>query len=251
LRQATAINPVFYPGWHDLGCILSLKGDFAGSQSALQTALLYTRNKAEIYENLGDLFVLTGQDQKAIANFQDALAATPGQPEVCVKLGQAFARNRENGQAIIQFQNALRLQPDNARAELGLAMILEGDGHDSDAMVHYRKLIGLETNSAVALNNLAWLLATDPDARLRNGREAVRLAEQACKLTHHQEAFLIGTLAAAYAEAGRFNDAVAVAQKARAVALAHGQKAIADANERLLESYKSGKAYHQAAKASP
>jgi hypothetical protein len=69
-------------------------------------------------------------------------------------------------------------------------------------------------------------------------------AEHACQLTHYQEAFLIGILAAAYAEAGRFDDAVGAAQKAHEVALAHGQKEIADRNLNLLQLYKSGKALH-------
>jgi tetratricopeptide (TPR) repeat protein len=112
-------------------------------------------------------------------------------------------------------------------------------------------VLELDTNSVPALNNLAWLLATASDPHLRNGKEAVRLAEQACHLTQYKEAFLVGTLAAAYAEAGRFDDAVVTAQKARAAALAQGQTEIAARNEQLLELYKSGRAYHQEAKTPP
>jgi Flp pilus assembly protein TadD len=96
-----------------------------------------------------------------------------------------------------------------------------------------------------------WLLATAADPHLRNGGEAVSLAEHACKLTEYKKAFFIGTLGAACAGAGRFNDAVAAAQKAHDVALAQGQKEIAANNEHLLELFKSGLAYHQEAKAAP
>ena len=73
-----------------------------------------------------------------------------------------------------------------------------------------------------ALNNLAWLLAAHPSDALRNGAEAVRLAERACELSEHREPVMLGTLAAAYAEAGRFGDAVKTAEKARDLAAATG-----------------------------
>jgi tetratricopeptide (TPR) repeat protein len=117
--------------------------------------------------------------------------------------------------------------------------------------VHYRKAIELDTNIVMALNNLAWILATAPDPNLRNGKEAVPLAEHACERTHYQQAFLIGTLAAAYAEAGRFPDAIAAAQKAHDVALAHGQKEIAESNARLMQLYKSGQPFHAGANLPP
>jgi lipopolysaccharide biosynthesis regulator YciM len=99
------------------------------------------------------------------------------------------------------------------------------------------------------LNNLAWALATSPDASKRDGKRAVQLAERACDLTQYQQPIMVGTLAAAYAEAGRFDDAVATAQKARDIALALGQKDIAGNNQHLLELYKSGRAFHEAAPA--
>ena len=130
-------------------------------------------------------------------------------------------------------------------AESELAVISAANQQFSDAIEHSRRVLELDTNSVRALNNLAWLLATASDAPSRNGKEAVRLAEQACQLSQYEEAYPIGTLAAAYAEAGRFNDAVAAAKKFRAVALAHGQNELVAKNEQLLELLESGRAYHQ------
>jgi hypothetical protein len=138
-----------------------------------------------------------------------------------------------------------------AEAELELAKISVTMQQFSNAISHYQRVLELDTNSVPALNNLAWLRATAPDPSLRNGPEAVRLAERVCQLTQYKEAFLIGTLAAAYAEAGRFDDAVVTAQKACAVALAQGQTEIAASNEQLLELYKSGRAFHQKAQTAP
>jgi hypothetical protein len=71
------------------------------------------------------------------------------------------------------------------------------------------------------------------------------LAERACKLTGYKEGIFVGTLAAAYAEAGRFQDAVSSAEKAHSLALAAGQKEIAQKNQELLELYRAGRAYHE------
>ena len=136
-------------------------------------------------------------------------------------------------------------------AELKLATISQSERRDADAIEQYQRVLDVDTNSIFALNNLALLLATDSDPRLRDGNRAVRLAEQACQSTRYQETIPIYTLAAAYAEAGRFNEAVAAAQKARTAALAQGQTQIAEENERLLELYKSGRAYHQEARPAP
>jgi Flp pilus assembly protein TadD len=95
----------------------------------------------------------------------------------------------------------------------------------------------------MAANNLAWVLATNPDAQLRNGAEAVQLAERACELSHNEEPMFIGTLGAAYAEAGRFQDAVATAKRAHALALQKGLPDLAQRNAELLKLYEAGKPF--------
>ena len=97
-----------------------------------------------------------------------------------------------------------------------------------------------------ALNNLAWILAANSSDALRNGAEAVRLAERACELSEHREPVLLGTLAAAYAEAGRFGEAVKTAEKACDLATAGDLKDVAAKNTELLELYRAGKPYREA-----
>ena len=143
------------------------------------------------------------------------------------------------------------LQKAYAYAELKLANVSAEKHQFSEAIDHLQRVLELDTNSVPALNDLAWLRATAPDPGLRNGPEAVRLAERACQLTQNNDADAITTLALAYAEAGRFDDAVVTARKARAVALAQGQTEVAARNEQLLELYKSGRAFHQEAKPAP
>src|SRR5207249_783967 len=95
------------------------------------------------------------------------------------------------------------------------------------------------------LNNLAWLLATAPQPGVRNGQEAVRLAWRASALALHLRPRPLGTLAAAYAEAGRFSDAVATAYKAVGLAFRSGERELAERNRQLLELYRSGKKYRE------
>jgi Tfp pilus assembly protein PilF len=255
LRQAISIKPGSMEAWYNLGRLLVIKGKYDEAQSAFETALVDGRQQRPlIYKSLADLFLKTGKTREAITNFEYSLELQPDQPEANFLLGKAYLADHQLEKAAGEFEKAIRLYRDNPEAELGLAMIYGSKGRDSDAIVHYRRVIELETNSVTALNalnNLAWMLATDSDPRLRNGGEAVRLARHACELTRYEQAFLIGTLAAAYAEAGRFNDAVITAQKARDVALAHGQKEVAASNERLMETYKSGRAFHEEAHPAP
>ncbi len=111
------------------------------------------------------------------------------------------------------------------------------------AIAEYQAAIKLKPDNAVFLNNLAWIRATHPQARYRNGQEAVKLAERACQATGYGEPQLVGTLAAAYAEAGRFDDAVAASEKARDLAQAHGQEKLALKNEELRQLFKTQRPY--------
>jgi hypothetical protein len=101
----------------------------------------------------------------------------------------------------------------------------------------------LDPDSIEALNNLAWLLATSPEPALRNGPRAVQLAERACGLSKLPS--LLGTLAAAYAEAGRFSDATRAAEQACARATQAGDAGTAARNGELLEFYRAGKPYRE------
>lgn len=95
------------------------------------------------------------------------------------------------------------------------------------------------TQNAAVMNNLAWQLSTSPESGLRDGTLAVELAERACKQTSYQQPVLIGTLAAAYAEAGRFDDAISAGKKACAVATGLGDTNLVKRNQELLVLYQA------------
>jgi Flp pilus assembly protein TadD len=137
------------------------------------------------------------------------------------------------------FSAALRIQPDDAEAHYYLAMALGSQHETKEAIRHYQAALKALPDFPEALNNLAWLLAANPDPQVRNGREAVELAERACKLTQYKQPIMIGTLAAAYAEAGRFPEAVITAEKAETLAKQSNQMEVAARNRSLLELYRS------------
>jgi Tfp pilus assembly protein PilF len=114
-------------------------------------------------------------------------------------------------------------------------------------MVHYQKALQIKPDSPDILNNLAWLLATCPDAHIRDGVQAVKYAGRACELTHYGMAPLVDTLAAAYAEAGRYDEAMAAAQKACALATAAGEPELLEKNQKLLALYRTHQPYHETA----
>jgi tetratricopeptide (TPR) repeat protein len=134
-----------------------------------------------------------------------------------------------------------------AEAEAEAAAKLWERGDFSGAMAGYRRALEDDPGLVEALNNLAWLLATCPEAPLRNGAEAVQLAETACRLTEYHRTTLVGTLAAAYAKAGRFPEAVATAKKACELASVFKDDALLAKNRDLLALYQAGQAYHEPA----
>jgi len=106
-------------------------------------------------------------------------------------------------------------------------------------------VIGDLLGSFEMVNTLAWILATNADSMIRNGKEAVLYAEMACKDTGYKEAAILDTLAVAYAEAGRFQEAVITAQKAIEKAEKSQDKSVVEEMKKRLQLYQSGKAYHE------
>lgn len=140
-----------------------------------------------------------------------------------------------------------KLNERDSKNELELAEFLTANHRYAAALTHYRSALAHDGNSVDALNNAAWQLATCPNPQLRDGKTAVELANKACELTGYKQPFYIVTLAAAYAEAGQYDEAITNAQKARVLALRHGQIELATRDEQLLELYQAGKPFHETA----
>jgi len=138
-----------------------------------------------------------------------------------------------------------QIKADPAEEHYKAAAKLSEQRDYAGALASYRLAIQSEPDHVEALNNIAWLLATAPDDSLRNGLEAVQFGEKACTLTRYRVTAMVGALAAAYAEAGRFDDALSTAEKACALASKNGEQGLLRMNQQLLQLYRAHKPYHE------
>jgi tetratricopeptide (TPR) repeat protein len=247
-QRALQIKPDFAEAHNNLGIALLQKGKVDEAIVHYQKALQIKPDFAEAHNNLGNALVQKGSVDEAIAHYQKALQINPGYAEAHNNLGNALLQKGKVAEAIVHYQKALQINPDYAEAHLNLANALLKKGRVAEAITHLQKTLQIKPDSPEILNNLAWLLATCPDAHIRDGVQAVKYAERACELTHHGVTILVGTLAAAYAEAGRFDDAIAAVQKACALAAAAGEQDLLEKNQKLLALYRAHQPYHEAAK---
>jgi protein O-mannosyl-transferase len=148
----------------------------------------------------------------------------------------------EEGKKLVE--RAVASQPTYAEALGTLGNALDGEGKYSEALQYYESVLKAEPDNAAILNNLAWLRAACPDPNYRDGQEAVRLATRACDLVGFDKPLFIGTLAAAQAEAGDFQSAIATAERAAALAQSLRLEEIVARNRELIGLYRQGKAAH-------
>jgi len=188
-------------------------GYWQDTTTLFEHALQVTSNNSCAHFSLGNQLADQGKFEEAMQHWEAALAIEPARPDIHARIAAALSQQGDFAGAIARYRRALQIDPDNAEV----------------------------------LNNLAWLLATCPEASLRDGPEAARLARQACELTRFRRTIMVGTLAAAYAEAGRFPEAIATAQQACALAAGEADYALLARNKELLELYRTNQAYHERA----
>ena len=189
---------------------------------------------------LGTFYADHGRVQEAVHQYQTSLRFAPSLPGY-YRLAMLLETNGAVEAALTNYMKCLELHAD-ANVHAKVAMLLTQRARTAEAINHYRAALSLYPDWPLALNNLAWILATSPASANRNGGEAIQLAERACDLTHSEVAVMLGTLAAAYAEAGQFTKAIEAGQRACAVARAAGETELAQRNEKLLELYRAGQA---------
>jgi Flp pilus assembly protein TadD len=263
-----------------LGVAFTQAGRFDEAEAAIKKALEAKPRNPEFQLAMAGLLYAKGQQQQAEQIFLQVLAAHPdnasahrlyadsqlahgkfgdaemhyaaamtNSPNPDVRLlrsyASALAHNGKFQDAVAQLNEVVKREPQNAQANFELAQDLSETGHTREAIGHYEQAIKSDPKLVAALNNLAWMLATDPDEKIRNGSRAVELAERACQINDWKEAFLIGTLAAGYAEAGQFTNAVEMAEKACTVARSNKLEEVVRRNEELIELYRAGKPYHE------
>jgi Flp pilus assembly protein TadD len=213
------------------------------SESLWAHTLALTSNNVAAEQNLGEALHAQGRMEEAIAHFQNALRIKSDEASVHSALGVALLETGRPEESLAHLQTALALDPHDGDAHYNMGNTLMEIGQASEALAHFNTALQINPDDTQALNNMAWMLATWPDALIRDGTKAVALAERAVLLADNKEQRTIATLAAAYAEMGRFSEAVATAQRALQLALNEGNNGRAAAIRSQLKFYESGAAF--------
>jgi Flp pilus assembly protein TadD len=220
-RSALELNPDDARANNNLGFALARQGRLAESIACWETALKSNdqipevrKNLVGALENLGVACLRKGNLAEALPHLLRAVELDPQDAAGQYNLGLALLRGSRYDEAIARFERALALFPGDAQTHNDLAVALAQKRRFSDAAAHFREAIAIDPGFAQAHSNLAWLLATSPEPAIRNGAEALKLALRAVDLSHGKDPSMLDALAAAYAEAGRFREAVETARRA-------------------------------------
>lgn len=204
-----------------------------------------THNNSIAHCVLGHSLDIQGKHEEAIVHYSKALQINPMYTEAHNSLGVLFASKGNFNDAFYHYKEALRINPKYSGAYYNLGKIYANKGEIKDAILYYKKALQLSPNMAEALYNLSWIYATNENEKFRNSKEAVSLAEKLCELQKYSQPLSLDALAAAYAEAGRFKEAVLTAKKGFALALEMGPKELAIGLEKRLKLYQAGRPYRQ------
>lgn len=277
LEAAARANPSHAPGWRLLGTALARRNESDRAVAALSMALSLDPNDARAAFELGLIKIDRKSYDEAAGLFDAAARADTGDADALFNLGLALAGAGRRAAAADQYRRSIALDPNRADARLNYADLLAELGKPDEAQRHYEAVIQLDPLSAEAYISLARLrlqqfdpvegvrtleagLAALPDhdrlrralaqtlsmyrdPRIRDGARAAKLAEQIAAASQPAAPDVLFLLAASYAQAGRFADAVTTAEQGAAAAKDAGDAALVASFERCLTRYRAGKAF--------
>jgi len=221
---------------NNLGNALVQKGQLDEAIYHCQKALELRPNYAEAHLNLGNALFQKREVNAAISHYRKALEITPS-AKSHNNLGYALFQQGKRDEAMTEYGKALELQPDYEEALYNLGVGFQRNGQAHEALAHYQRALAIKPGYVQAQNNLAWMLATSPEADVRNGPRAVELAQEANQTTGGENPSILDTLAAAYAEVGRFNEALETARRGLELAQSQSNIALADSLRNGIEHY--------------
>ena len=237
-REALRIRPKNAMVYRNLAMALQAQGKSEEAIEQYHKALLIKPDDGKTHMKLGAILQRHGRTTEAIVQYRLAARTDPTSWQAHANLGTALNMINEFKEATTHLLQAVRINPENAKALTSLGVALEAQGDAEGAVNQYKRAIELDSDP-MALNNLARIRATHPDAKMRDGAKAIELAKRCCRQTGHRTATPLDTLAAAYAEAGRFEDAVK--WQTKAIELARATRKNEFSARRKL--YEAGKPY--------
>jgi tetratricopeptide (TPR) repeat protein len=248
-EEAVRLEPKNFKAHYNLANALFSRGEVDEALTYYGEALDLQPDYAKAHNGLGLALLSEGKTDQAVSHFEKSLSIQPDSPATYNNLGMALLSEGKIDQAIAQFEMALRIWPKSAEVHCNLGIALLSQGKIDQAIAHYRAAIRLNPNYAQAFNALARVLAMTPNQKFRNGEIAVQMAERANQLTGYSQPEMLDTLAAAFAEAGRFPEAIQVSQKALDLANSADMIEVAKGIESKMRLYQTGRPYHEESKA--
>ena len=238
-QRVLELKPDDVKAHNNLGLALSDIGKVEEAIGHYQKALTLKPDDVKAHNNLGIALRNVGKVEEAISHYRRALQLQPDYAPARYNLGIELQNLGEVEEAIGQFRIILELLPDHAATLVHLGHALATLGRVEEAIAQYQKALKTNPNDALACNNLAWIRATHPDPRFRDGLQAVTLAQRAVGRLPNDPG-LLETLAAAYAEAGRFPEALQAARQGLALAQQENKNAVAESLEAGIRLYEAG-----------
>ena len=278
-RKALEYQPDSEAAHRNLGMALAGRQQWDEAIAHYRKALEIKPGSSEVHNDLGMALVGRGQLDEAIVHFQQAVETQPGNVEARTNLAATLVKVGRTDEAMAEYEALLKIQPDDAKAHNNYGAILGKDGRWDEAIAHFqtvlelkadygdardnlgviqseregllkglaarRELLRWQPDDVSLLNGMAWVLATVPNDSIRDGATAVEFAQRAEKLTGGREPAILDTLAAAYAEVGRFAEAVQTAHKALDLAGQQDKQPLVESIRAKIRLYEAGKPFRE------
>ena len=248
LRAAIEADPAAAPAYNDLGVLLLQTGRVEEAVAQFEKAAALKPDFAAARASLGGALARLGRLDEAAVQLHQALASDAAYAPAHYNLGLVLNRQGNKQGAIREWRSALSLDPKYAEAHISLGDELDAQGLTAEALAHWRDGLQLQPNDPPALRRVAWVLATSPDAAIRDGAEALAFAVRAVELSGGKDAQVLDTLAAAYAEKGQFANAALTARRAQARAAQQNQSALAHDIGVRIALYEAGQPFRDRVK---
>jgi protein O-mannosyl-transferase len=229
----------------NLGVALEKKGLQAEALADYRKALRINPRSVEARNNLANFLDKMGKPKEALELYQQALQLNPKAVFVHDNMAELLVELGRFNEAMNQYEEASRLNPADPRPHFLMGHALLKQGRVSEAVSQFHEALQLDPNDFQSLTFLARILASDENPQIRNGAEAVILAEKANILTDNEQPFVLDTFAMACAETGHFTDAQKAEEYAIKLATTFGHKEDADEMQQRLKLYKNKQPYRQ------
>jgi len=229
----------------ELGIGLAKQGQLARASGEVQRALELQPENSRARGLALSLATELHHGTDALTLGQDALAVSPFDSELHYRVGLVAGELADFKTAAQQFAYASLLAPTISEITNKLHLTIQFATQELDASSQLHEIASTVPDSPAALTELAWIFATHPDELLRDGSRAVELAERACALTKRKKPALLATAGAAYAEAGKFPQAMSSAREAAALAQSQGDSKTAELAEKMLTAFESNQPYRE------